>query len=88
MRCLVYRSDKKQETYLYLADGLDFEDLPPELQRTFGEPALVMSLNLEPDSKLARVDVENVLQSLKERGYYLQLPPELPIEEEISRRYS
>ncbi len=88
MRCLVYRSDKKQETYLYVADGQDFEDLPPELQRTFGEPALVMSLNLDPDSKLARVDVKSVLQSLKEQGYYLQLPPKLPIEEEISRRFS
>lgn len=86
--CEVYRSDRKAETYLYLAEGTAFDDLPEELQKQFGEPALVMKLLVKPDKPLARVDVKQVLLKLEEQGYYLQLPPKLPIEEEISRRFS
>jgi len=86
--CKVYRSEKKAETYLYLADELEFEDLPEELQERFGTPFLVMPLILTKKRKLARVDVEKVIRNLAEHGFYLQLPPKLPVEEEISRRFS
>ena len=85
MPCKVYRSDKKAETYLYLAEALPFTDLPDELQERFGEPAFVMSLKLSTDRELARVHVNKVLESLAEQGFYLQLPPKLPVEEEIER---
>lgn len=81
--CKIFRSDNKSETYLYIADNCEFTDLPEELQQNFGEPAFVMNLELSADRKLARVDVEKVLQGLQESGYYLQLPPKLPVEEEI-----
>jgi uncharacterized protein YcgL (UPF0745 family) len=86
--CTIFRSDKKAETYLYLADELDFTDLPAALQESFGVPALVMKLELSGKKRLARVDVEKVMKSLSEQGYYLQLPPKLPVEEEIARRFS
>ena len=86
--CTVYRSGKKAETYLYLAQGRAFEDLPPELRQLFGEPCFVMHLNLGPDRRLARVDTRSVLEHLETNGYYLQLPPEIPVEEEITRRLS
>jgi uncharacterized protein YcgL (UPF0745 family) len=86
--CNVYRSDKKAETYLYLSDGLDFAELPEELQQRFGAPALVMRLELSAEKKLARVDVVRVLESLALQGFYLQLPPKLPVEDEIARRFS
>ena len=83
--CKIYRSDKKAETYLYLADDMEFDDLPTELQERFGEPAFVLRLELSADRRLARVDVAKVLESLTEHGFYLQLPPKLPVEEEITR---
>ena len=86
--CKVYRSDQKAETYLYLSDGLDFSDLPEDLQQRFGAPALVMRLELSAERKLARVDVVRVLESLAKQGFYLQLPPELPVEDEIARHFS
>jgi len=86
--CNVYRSDKKAETYLYLSDGMDFAELPEELQQRFGAPALVMRLELSAGKKLARVDVVRVLESLAQQGFYLQLPPKLPVEDEIARRFS
>lgn len=86
--CTVYRSEKRPETYLYLAAGRSFEDLPEELRRIFGTPVFVMSLNLDPERRLARVSTAEVLESLLDPGYFLQLPPELPVEEEIARRFS
>jgi uncharacterized protein YcgL (UPF0745 family) len=86
--CTVYRSDRKTETYLYLAQGRTFEDLPQQLREAFGEPAFVMRLELDADRRLARVDARRVLQHLEADGFYLQLPPEIPVEEEITRRFS
>ena len=83
--CKVYRSDKKTETYLYLADDMEFDDLPAQLRERFGLPAFVLRLELSTDRNLARVDVVKVLESLAEYGFYLQLPPKLPVEEEIGR---
>jgi uncharacterized protein YcgL (UPF0745 family) len=83
--CKVYRSEKKAETYLYLADNLPFDELPAELRGQFGEATFVLSLELSAERKLARVDVSRVIEGLAESGYYLQLPPKIPVEEEITR---
>ena len=88
MKCRIFRSDKNSETYLFLATDCALEDLPAKLRATFGEPVFVMDLELSPDRKLARSDTGKVLESLHEQGYFLQLPPKLPVEEEISRRFS
>ncbi len=88
MNCQVFRSEKKDETYLYLAAHQSFEELPDDLCAMFGEPVFVMALKLSDESKLARVKTQRVLDSLRESGYFLQLPPKLPIEEEISKRFS
>jgi uncharacterized protein YcgL (UPF0745 family) len=88
MKCLVYRSDKKPETYLYLALTSRYENLPRELQQTFGEPVFVMRLELTSGKRLALADAEKVRARLKDQGYFLQLPPTVNIEEQISRRFS
>jgi hypothetical protein len=84
----VYRSEKRAETYLYLAHDRAFDDLPADFRRAFGEPVFVMHLQLRPDRPLARVPVERVIEALADQGYFVQLPPELPIEDEIARRFS
>ena len=83
--CKVYRSEKKAETYLYLADNLPFDELPAELRHPFGDATFVLSLELSAERKLARVDVVKVLEGLAESGYYLELPHRLTVEEEISK---
>ncbi len=77
LRCWVYRSSRKDELYLYLRKKDQFDDLPEELLRLLGRPELVMDLELHPGRKLARTTAENVLEGLRTRGYYLQMPPEL-----------
>ena len=75
MKCSVFRSSLKDFTYIYLKAGHDYDDLPDSLKKIFGEPVLVMNLELTPERKLAYEDVNQVMASLAEQGYHLQLPP-------------
>jgi uncharacterized protein YcgL (UPF0745 family) len=75
MQCSVFRSDLKDFTYIYLLEGQEFEDLPPPLREVFGDPVLVMQLELSPDRKLAYEDIHRVMENLAEQGFHLQLPP-------------
>lgn len=75
MLCAVYKSSRKDETYLYVPKKEDFEAVPQPLMETFGRPIFVIMLNLAKREKLAIVDLEKVKASLLEQKYYLQLPP-------------
>lgn len=75
--CWIYRSPRKPEMYLYLADPQGFEALPAELRQGFGAPELVMELELHPGRRLARAEIKKVLAALSSQGFYLQLPPKL-----------
>ena len=85
--CTIFRSSRKEDTYLYLAQGLEFSDLPETLRHSFGEPVEVMSLDVTSETRLANAENQAVMQALTDPGYYLQFPPKLPIEDEISRRF-
>ena len=75
MKCTVWKSARKDFTYVYLSSGQSFEELPPELRDAFGEPEFVMGLELTPGRSLANEDADLVRHNLLERGYHLQLPP-------------
>ena len=75
--CWVYRSPRKPEMYLYLAEEDGFERVPQALLQRFGEPILVIELELSTRRRLAREDVNQVMADLRELGYHLQLPPSL-----------
>ncbi|UXI02113.1 YcgL domain-containing protein [Photobacterium sp. TY1-4] len=75
MLCAIYKSPKKENTYLYIKTKDDFSDVPDNLMTTFGTPQFVMVLKLDNGRKLALADVEKVKESLSTAGYYLQVPP-------------
>jgi uncharacterized protein YcgL (UPF0745 family) len=77
LHCWVYRSPRKQEMYLYLAGEDAFDRVPETLLESFGDPILVIELELNPERKLAREDVNTVMSNLDERGFHLQMPPQL-----------
>ncbi|GAA03646.1 YcgL domain-containing protein [Photobacterium leiognathi] len=74
MLCAIYKSLKKDNTYLYINKKDDFSDVPEALMTTFGKPQFVMVLKLD-GRKLALADVEKVKEALKTVGFYLQVPP-------------
>ena len=71
----VYRSAKKADTYLYLPVEDDLESLPEGLASLFGRAIFAMELTITPDLKMSRLNAEEVLVGLQEKGYVLQLPP-------------
>ncbi|WP_045048131.1 YcgL domain-containing protein [Rouxiella chamberiensis] len=83
MFCAIYRSSKRDQTYLYVEKKDDFSQVPEELMKSFGKPDFAMMLNLATREKLASADIEKVKQSLTEQGYYLQVPP--PVENLLNR---
>lgn len=74
MLCSIYKSAKKEGMYLYIPKKDDFSEVPAALIQMFGKPTFVMVMKME-GRKLALVDIEKVKQSLKDDGYFLQLPP-------------
>ena len=77
LHCWVYRSPRKQEMYLYLSEQDAFDKVPAALLERFGTPILVIELELSPDRKLEREDVNTVMANLRGQGFHLQLPPQL-----------
>ena len=75
VNCSVYRSRRKDYTYIYVAEGHSLEQLPTELLAAFGTPEFVIDLELSPERELATEDVGQVIKNLSEQGYHLQLPP-------------
>ncbi len=75
MLCAIYKSSKKEQTYLFVKTRDDFSAVPDALMTTFGTPLLVTLVNLATKNKLAFANVSKVEASLTEQGYYLQLPP-------------
>jgi len=73
--CSIYKSTKKDEMYLYVDKREGLTRVPPALLEMFGKPAGAMTLLLTPDKKLARVEVQRVMDDIRDKGYYLQMPP-------------
>ena len=71
----VFKSLRKPDTYLYVGKSQKIEDLPSELQDSFGQHELVLEMELSPERNLARADATRVLSAIASRGFYLQLPP-------------
>lgn len=44
MLCVIYRSSKRDQTYLYVEKKDDFSRVPEDLMKSFGTPQLALSL--------------------------------------------
>ena len=65
--------------YLYLPYSENEDKICQELDKDLltltGQLVKVMELDLTPDRKLARVNVNDVMDALENKGYFLQMPP-------------
>lgn len=71
----IYRSQNKQWTYLFLPKKDDFSALDDTLVALLGVLDFSFEFNLDKQKKLMRTDSETVMKQIKEKGFYLQLPP-------------
>jgi len=75
MRCYVYKSRRRAETYLFLAQRDDFARLPEDLRGLLGELDFTFEFELTPGRKLIRGDGDAVRANLADRGFHIQFPP-------------
>ena len=77
MHAYVYKSQRKADTFVYLAKRDDFTLVPEPLRSQLGELSFVLEVALTPDRKLAREDAAVVRENLAARGFHVQFPPPL-----------
>lgn len=80
----IFRSKKEEGMYLYVKKEEALTRVPEELMKLFGRAEPAMVLVLTPERKLAHADVTKVIESLNEKGYYLQLPPRDQVDQEMA----
>ena len=73
--CEVFRSPRRAGTYLFVDRQEGMQRVPQALLDGFGTPQSVLTLKLHPQRKLAQAEAATVLAAIRDRGYYLQLPP-------------
>lgn len=71
----VFRSSKHDGMYLYVEKKVGLKDIPEDLMTRFGKGVSAMTMLLTNESKLARTTPEKVIEAIREKGFYLQLPP-------------
>lgn len=76
MQAYVYKSQRKPDTYVYLAKRDDFDAIPAKLGATLAPFAFVLEVALTPERRLAQADAALVRANLATHGFHLQLPPQ------------
>lgn len=81
MECVIYKSLKKDETYVFIPTSAQLSDLPDELTKVLGQTEMVMKLKLTPEKKMARGSAAEVMQNITKQGFHLQMPenPQLKV---------
>jgi uncharacterized protein YcgL (UPF0745 family) len=63
--CNIYKSRRKEETYLFVSLKDDLSRVPDVLLETFGRPELVTKMLITPERKFAIADATKVLDSIE-----------------------
>ncbi len=75
MHAYVYKSLRKDDTYVFLAARDAFDRIPAAVRESLGRLESVLEVELHPGRRLARADAGQVMEALDSRGFYLQVPP-------------
>ena len=75
MQCVIYKSLRQFDYYLFVKKDDGFSRLPDGLKQILGALEKVIDLDLDEKRTLAQADVLEVIQQIEEKGYFLQMPP-------------
>lgn len=73
--CEVFKSPRKEEMYLYVDKREGLARVPEALLERFGKPVSTMILILSAEKRLGRARAGDVMAAIREKGFYLQMPP-------------
>ena len=75
MQAYVYKSLRKADTYVFLAERDDFTRMPEPVRLQLGALQFVLEVALTPGRRLAQASADQVRANLAARGFHLQVPP-------------
>lgn len=76
MQCYVYRSRRKQGSFLFLPEKDNFARVPEVLLKIFGTPEFSFEFFLDNERQLQfNIAASEVQRVMQENGFFLQLPP-------------
>ncbi len=84
MQCVVYKSLRQFDYYLFVRKDEGMERVPDALKALLGNLEIVTEVGLHDRRKLAQADVMEVMAQIEAEGYYLQMPPRRGPEPEVS----
>ena len=76
MHCFVYASQRKSDTFVWLAARDEFGVVPESLSMMLGDLRFVLEVQLDDQRRLPHEDNRVVLEHLRTQGWHLQLPPQ------------
>jgi len=73
MLCYIYRSSKKENSYLYIAKENDFSKVPDILMTAFGQPIFAMKVLLDDKRKFVVGTSQEIENKINSDGFFLQM---------------
>ncbi|MFO8045344.1 MAG: YcgL domain-containing protein [Halomonas sp.] len=73
--CEVFKSPRMEEMYLYVDKREGLTRVPEPLLERFGKPQAAITLILSPDKRMGRAKAVDIMAAIREKGFYLQMPP-------------
>lgn len=73
MWCYIYRSSKKENSYLYIATENDFSLVPEVLMKVFGQPVFVMKVLLDGKRQFVVGSSNEIEERIKNDGFFVQM---------------
>ena len=74
----VFKTARRPDTFLFLPEGLPPGEWPDGLEEVFMPAEKVLSLTLTAEQPLAAQSATRVMEEIVAKGYFLQIPPQLP----------
>jgi len=75
MLCVVYKSLRQFDYYLFVRKDEGLDRVPDALKTLLGNLEEVTEVDLHAQRKLAQADAVEVMAQIEAEGYFLQMPP-------------
>jgi len=77
MQVYIYRSEKREGLYVYVADKDMLSQLPEAVQQQLGNAEFSLQMDLTAERKLVQEDAATVLDNISKNGFHLQMPRDI-----------
>jgi len=71
--------------YIYMGVETTLESIPVPVMKQLGEPEKALEFDLTEARQLPNADANEVLETIKNQGFYIQMPAEADVETILAR---